>query len=403
MRKGYFSLDMVIGFVIFMLVFITAIFYISYILRPELNSHQINNAGIDFARLIENNISWKVYIVPIIMTSQNTTQTTIETTFYPDEDIDLNSIVVEDENQTEINSSFTNNTIIFNTAINKGKNTFYLIYTKDTDIEKIIYSTDLSSTATKVTNSVINTTFVSTGISQINFNGSDILDSIGINLTTNATPTITTVPHRSEIIYLSGITTKIYSNSSKIIIKSNHTFNPTIYLPKSFSNYYNGSQKTITTSGLQFTGIIDFLDLYSTEGIAIIGNNLNISLYNNTYLEVKLTDVTNFEIYLHDGDYTKALLEKDTYLDPKEILILIPESKTGISIDSLSRLNQTSYTDLKSQFSKGTGFHVGIYNYTLGPEALKDTDVFCTKYPVSILDRFARTEITTINILLWGD
>ncbi|MBW6462264.1 MAG: hypothetical protein K0B07_04420 [DPANN group archaeon] len=403
MRKGYFSLDMVVGFVIFMLVFITAIYYIGYILRPELNSNQINNAGADFARLIENNLSWEVYLVPIVLTSQNTTQTVIETTFYPDDDIDLNSIVVEDENQTEINSSFVNNTIIFNTKIIKGQNNFYLIYTKDTNLEKRIYSTNLTQTANNITNSIINTTFISTGISQINFKGTDFLETPGINLTTSTILTITSVPHRSKVTYPLGITAKIYSNSSKIIIESNHTFSPTIYLPKSFSNYYNGTQNTITTSGLQFTGTIDLLDLYSTEGIAIIGNNLNISLYNNTYLEVTLTDVTNFEIYLHNGDYTNALLERDTYLTPQTTLLLIPESKTGVSIDSLSILNQTSYQDLKIKFSKGTEFHVEIDNYTLGPDAPLDTDVFGMKYPVSILDRFAKTNITTIDILLWSD
>ncbi|MCK5594335.1 MAG: hypothetical protein KAI18_03770, partial [Candidatus Aenigmarchaeota archaeon] len=231
----------------------------------------------------------------------------------------------------------------------------------------------------------------------------DFLDSIGINLTTNATPTITTVPHRSEVTYSSGITAKIYSNSSKIIIESNHTFSPTIYIPKTFSDYYNGTTSTITTSGLQFTGTIDLLDLYSTEGISIIGNNLEISLYNNTYIEIRLTDVTDFEIYLHDGDYTGALLERDTYLNPPTPLLLIPETKTGISLDQLSTLNQTSYQDLKIQFSKGTEFHVDIYNYTLGPDAPTDTDVFGMKYPVSILDRFAKTDMTTIDILLWGD
>ena len=403
MRKGYFSLDMVIGFVIFMLVFITALFYIGYILRPELNSNQINNAGLDFAKIIEDNMSWSVYMVPILITSHNTTQTTIETTFYPETDIDLNSTLVEDENQTEINSSFVNNTIIFNTAIDKGQNHFYLIYTKETDLEKRIYSTDISSTATEVTNNVINTTFASIGISQVKFNGTDFLDSIGINLTTDATPTITTVPHRSEVTYPSGIAAKIYSNSSKIIIESNHTFSPTIYIPKTFSNYYNGTADTITTSGLQFTGTIDFLDLYSTEGISIIGNNLDISLYNNTYIEIRLTDVTDFEIYLHDGDYTDALLEKDTYLNPSTTLLLIPETKTGISLDQLSTLNQTSYQDLKIQFSKGTEFHVDIYNYTLGTDAPTDTDVFGMRYPVSILDRFAKTNMATIDILLWGD
>ena len=52
MRKGYFSLDMVIGFVIFIMVFTTAIFYIGVILRPGSNADQLNNAGIEFAKII---------------------------------------------------------------------------------------------------------------------------------------------------------------------------------------------------------------------------------------------------------------------------------------------------------------------------------------------------------------
>lgn len=401
MRKGYFSLDMVIGFVIFIMVFTTAIFYIGVILRPGSNADQLNNAGIEFAKIIEKDMSWTVYMVPILLTSQNTTQTPLEIPFYPDDNTDTNSLIIEDKNQIEINSSFVNNTIIFNSEIDKGQNDFYLIYTKDTGLEKRIYSTDLISTATKVTNNLINTTFAPTGITQINFKTTDILSDIGINFTTTILPTITSVSHRTEITYPSGITAKIYSNSSKIIMTSNHTFSPTIYLPKTFSNYYNGTQNTITTSGLQFTETTDFLDLYSTEGIAIIGDNLNIALSNNTYIEIQLTDVTDFEIYLHDGDYTNSLTEKDTYLTPPTTLLLLPETKTGISLDQLSTINQTSYQDLKTQFSKGTDFSVNIYNYSLGTEAPTTTDVFGMKYPVSIIDRFARIDNTTINILLW--
>ncbi|NOQ55395.1 MAG: hypothetical protein GQ477_01170 [Nanohaloarchaea archaeon] len=401
MRKGYFSLDMVIGFVIFLMVFTTAVFYIGMILRPGSNADQINNAGAEFARLIEKDMSWTVYLVPVFMTSQNTTQKPIEIPFHPEDNTDINSIIMGYENQTEINSSFVNNTIIFNAKINKGQNNFYLIYTKDTNLEKRIYSTDLTSTATEVKNTVINTTLASTGITQINFNGTDFLQGIGINLTTDELPTIIAVPHRAEIKYASGITAKIYSNSSKIIITSNHTFSPTIYLKKTYSNYYNTTTNTITTSGLQFTGAIDLLDVYSTDGISIIGNNLDISLYNNTYIEIQLTDVTEFEIYLHNGDYTDALLEKDTYLNPPTTLLLIPETKTGINLGQLSTLNQTSYQDLKTQFSKGTDFSVNIYNYSLGIEAPTTTNVFGMKYPVSIIDRFAKVDNTTINILLW--
>ncbi len=391
---------MIISLVIFLLIVSISFYYLSYMSRPpEPITAVLKTAAFDFAEQIEENISWSIYTMPIFIESGNDSKTVIEKKFYPESDVDLNSIIVEDENLSEINSSFDDNTIIFTPTIKTGKNNYYLIYTKNTALAAREYTTDLNAAGTWINNSLMNVSIATTGISKIEFNSVSILKGIGANLTTSSVPDLTSSAVRAKRAYDNGIAVKLYNNNSKIIVTSNHTFDPIIYITKTFTSQYNGSANSITSSGLQFNSIIDFIDVYGGgEGIAVIGNSMNVSLYNNTYNEIRIYNVTEFEIYLHEGTYANALLEKDMYLNPPDIVLLMPEEVSGISVDSLSTLGNTDYETIKETFAEGIDFNLTIYNTSIGIERPIDVTVITIKYPVLVVDRFKKSNRTELDV-----
>ncbi len=402
MKKGFVALDEIIGLVIFLMIVSVSFYYLSYISKPqETFSSVLKQEAFDFAENIEGNITWTVYRMPVIVTSGNTSKATIEKKFYPSQNVDVNSIIVKNENKTEINSSFDDNTIIFTPNVVQGKNNYFVLYTKDTALDSRTYATDLNAFGVWVNNSLMNVSFATTGISKIEFNGLSVLQGVGANLTTSSVPDLTSSAVRAKRAYDNGIDVKIYNNNSKIIVTSNHTFNPVIYITKTFTNQYNGSVNPISSAGLQFNSVVDFLDIYGVKGISVIGNNLNVSLYNNTYNEVRLYNVTDFEIYLHDGDYTNALTEKDMYLNPHESTLLIPEEVTGISLDRLTNLNGANYKLIKETFSNGIDFNITTGNTTMGIERPIDVGVVVVKYPVLVVDRLAETNNSELDIAVW--
>ncbi|NOR85363.1 hypothetical protein GQ473_04540 [archaeon] len=402
MKKAFFSFDMIVSLVIFVMAIAASFSFLSYISTPkDTFVDTIKSSADDLAEKIKENASWSVYRMPILINSPNTTNATIEKIFYYDSNTDTDSIIIENENLSEINSDFSNNTVIFSPLLTAGQNLFYLIYTKNTNLTKRTYSTDLNTSDIWVNNSLMNVSFSTTGLTNIEFGGSQIIGGSGVTLETTTTPTLELGKIRAKKTYDNGIDVKIYNNNSKIIVVSNHTINPIIYVSKSYTNQYNGSVNSITTSGLQFNSIVNMVDVYGSSGIAVIGNNLNVSLYNNTYNEIRIYNTTNFEIYIHDGTYTNALVECDMYVNPPNTTFLIPQDVTGISYDSVSLLNTSTYSTLKNYFYSSVNFNMTVSNFSIGTKRPKIVDVIVIKYPISVVDRFSKINQSQFDLAVW--
>ena len=147
MRKGLFSIDMVIGFIIFLMIIVTSLYYITNLYRPEPTLKELENAGNKLAQSLESDLFWTVYTQPLQISSYNSTTYQIDIAFYPETDTDINSIIVLDKNKTNMNSSFVDNRLIFTASLIDGDNDYNIIYTKDTVLNKLVYTTDLSNTS----------------------------------------------------------------------------------------------------------------------------------------------------------------------------------------------------------------------------------------------------------------
>lgn len=269
--------------------------------------------------------------------------------------------------------------------------------------KKYWFNISKNSTESWVVNSMINVIFTPSGISNLELNDSELLEA-GIDILTASAPNITVYPTIAKIDYAEGVFLKMYSTLSKIVVKSNHSFNPVLYLNSSFMNFYNGTANIFSGSGEQYNAIQNMTDIYSgTSGVAIIGRDLNISVYNTSYREIRLYNVTEFEIYVHSGNYTNAITEKDMYLNPPQSLIGLPSALKGISQEQLEELATLPYSEIKNRFGEGVDFNISVENTTesVGKPIPEDRDVVVVSYPMTIIGRLGNITSTYLNIALW--
>ncbi len=402
--KAIVSTDMAIAMVIFVSMVSVAFYYMGYLSKPKQPFEAtIQAQGFSIAEALSKNISWVIYKSPVLITSNNDSFATFEPYFRPEASVDANSIAILDANSTVIPSGFFENTIVWATNVSEGKNLFYLTYAKNTSLAALNHTTGLNSSGLSVNNSLIRILFSSAGISSIIFEGIEIAPG-GVALGTSGTPDNIALPTRAKLNYTNGVSAKIYDNNSKILIQSNASFNPVLYLSGDFTSYYNGTANGFSVGGEQFNSILNFTDIYSSSrGVSIIGNNLNVSVSNTSYKEVRLYNVTEFEIYMHSGDYSNALAEREIYLNPPSVIIGIPVPMSGISIDKLNSLSNVSYQSLKNTLTGNTNFNLTLEgNYTsIGTAIPKDRDVMVVKYPATILGRLANTSETYFRSAVW--
>lgn len=254
-----------------------------------------------------------------------------------------------------------------------------------------------------VVNSAMSVLFSPIGISSIIFSGIDVLGN-ETDFATSGTPAITMLPTVANIAYPKGVFLKIYSALSKIVVSSNHSFNPVLYLRPNFSSFYNGTANTFSGSGQQFNSIQNMTDVYSaSNGVAIIGRNMNVSVSNTAYKEIRLYNITGFEIYVHSGDYANVLPEVNRYMNPPSYLVSVPSQIIGISVDELSDLAALPYASIRKSISGSSNFNLEVEgtNVSIGKTIPSDRDVKVVRYPAAIIGRSGNVTETYIRVATW--
>jgi|GEM_PF-1999538 len=254
-----------------------------------------------------------------------------------------------------------------------------------------------------VINSLINVVFTPSGISTLELNDSEFLEE-GIDLLTSGLPNVTVYPTVAKIDYANGVFLKIYDELSKIVVYSNHSFNPVINLNSTFTNYYNNSENTFSDSGEQFNSIQNITSVYTgTRTFTIIGRDLNVSVYNSTQKQIRLYNVTEFEIYVNPGTYTTSLTEKEMYLNPPAKLLGLPALINGIADERLQELSSLPQSEIEKRIGQGINFNITVENTTssIGGTIPIDRDVIVVSRPMTLIGRLGNITKTYLNIALW--
>ncbi len=265
------------------------------------------------------------------------------------------------------------------------------------------FSITKNSSEMWVINSIINVVFSPSGISELQLNDSELLEE-GIDLLTTGAPKITLYPTVAKIEYSNGVLLKIYDELSKIVVTSNHSFSPIINLNSSFTNYYNETENEFVLSGEQFNSVQNLTSVYTgTRTVSIIGRDLNVSVYNTSQKEIRLYNVTEFEIYVHPGTYTTSLTERNMYLNPPATLIGLPSIINGIADERLKELASLSLPEIKRRVGEGVSFNITVENTTssIGGTIPDDRDVIVVSRPMTLIGRLGNITRTYLNIALW--
>ncbi len=370
MKKGGTHIDWVVG-LIFFLGFVTITFYyMAYIAYPKFPFERaLKLEGMRIADAVVDETEWSVYRTPVLVTFSNTTvDWPFELYFQLSELTDLNSIVVLDENKSEIYSEFnsTENKIMFVSNIT-GNMRFYAVRTENTTLSPRSYTTDLSRNGLQVNNSKINVSFSDSGVDSLQFNGSEFLSASGIIIGTSSTPSISNGTIRAKVQYPEGNVVKVYANNSRIFFSSNSTYDAGLQLSTAFTNFYNGSAETFSSLGQVYQGTRDFIDVYSGNGITIISEDTVFTVSNFAgYRQINLSSASDFEIYLHSGDYNAGIKENTTYLNPPTALYSMTDKIRGVSQDKIDELMAEEQTALENRLGiKDMGFNIS-FDDTLG-------------------------------------
>ncbi|MBU4301019.1 MAG: hypothetical protein ABIF85_04565 [Nanoarchaeota archaeon] len=276
----------------------------------------------------------------------------------------------------------------------------------NTTTKDIYFEITRNSSELWVVNSLINVVFSPNGISSLELNDSELLEE-GIDLLTYGLPNVTLYPTVAKIDYANGVFLKIYDQLSKIVVYSNHSFSPVINLNSTFTNYYNDSENTFNGSGEQFSNILNMTSIYTgTRTVTIIGKDLNVSVYNTTHKEIRLYNVTEFEIYVHPGTYETSLAEKNMYLNPPATLIGLPALINGIADKRIEELASLTRSEIQQRIGSGISYNITIENKTtsIGGTIPDDRDVIVVSRPMTLIGRLGNITKTYMNIALWiGD
>ncbi len=404
-KKASTPVDWAIGAVIFVFLVAATFYYANSIMGAKQPYETVlRNAGTDVAEKIEANVTWTIKRLPVAVFSGGSISRQVQVYFRLPDEAYASTLFVADSTGNPVARVFEDNNILWSAELPDAKTIYYIHYSEDINLAEYVYDTDISVLDTTINNSVMSTNFSATGQASMTFEGMEFFDGSGMELETVAVPLINNNSVYAEANYSSGVSLKIYSRIPKVEVYSNHSINVTISLSTDFTHFYAGGSVYSFPAG-SYDGITDFVDVYNTSGLAVIGDSINFSVSSaGLYREIKLYNVSAFEIYAHSGNYTNATAEKDAYFSSLSYLIGIPEDIKGVSTQLFSDMSLSISQDAlkESMGLSGIGFQV-LFNETENYASIpRDRGVLVVKHPISVLNRLGDTESTYFGVAVWS-
>ena len=403
-KKASTPVDWAIGAVLFVFLVAVTFYYASYLMGSKQPYETVlRNAGTDVAEKIESNVTWTIKRLPVAVFSGGSIDRQVQVYFrLPDEAYESTLFVV-DSAGNPVARIFEDDTILWSAELPDAKTIYNIYYSEDINLTEYAYDTDVSVLNTTINNSAISTNFSATGQVSMIFDGMEFFDGSGMEIETLAAPLITNNTVYAEVNYSSGVSLKIYSRIQKVEVYSDHLINVTISLSTDFTEFYAGGSVYSFPAG-SYNGITDFVDVYNTSGLAVIGDSINFSVSGaGLYREIKLYNVSAFEIYAHNGNYTNAVAEKNAYFSSLSYVIGIPEDIKGVSAQLFSDMASVSQSALKESMGlSGISFQV-LFNETENYASIpRDRSVLVVKHPISVLNRFGVAETSYLGVAIWS-
>ncbi len=352
-NKGSSQIDWIMGFLFFIMIVLIFISYTSYISRTQQPYETpLKSQLIDLSKSVEKQITWTTYRVPLTIESAYTLTNYPLSIEYKINHKAKNSTYILDKTGTILSTEvdMDESKIYWTSDIHEGKNTFYLFYITDSQLNESSNTTknNFTTNNTTITNTHISTEFDNFSISSLIFNSIEFIDG-GILLNTTKKPLIINHTIKTTARYPKNTTVRIFMNSSHIRIHTNAPDNFILHLNNYLTRFYVDGSTLIFNGSNEYSGITNYADLYNNTGISVIGKSMNITITDpGTTRDIHIFNETDFEIFLHTGSYANMLNQSAIYPCPG-ILIGLPEELSGIREDKISELENLYYDELSQK------------------------------------------------------
>ena len=368
--KGSTQIDWILGILFFITIIIISLYYIAYLSRTtQPYESPLKSQLTDISMTVEQELSWDVYRVPLTVTSAYLLENYPLSIDYEINTDTANTTYIFDDSGNIQNTEVDTNRskITWLAHLDEGKNRYYLLYITNSGMPSAENATnDITVDGKIIANTFISAEFDNYSISSLIFNGNEFVDG-GIILNTSTEPLMVNNSVRGLTTYTENISISLFTNSTRIRIHSEKPDDFVFHLDNYLTRYYADGSDYPFNGTNNFTGTADFVDLYDSTGISIIGKSMNIAINDSaSSRDIYLYNETDFEIYLHEGDYTAAINESAAYPGP-EITVGLPEKITGIREDRITELERLYYEELAEKLQiDDLGVLIVVENVTDG-------------------------------------
>lgn len=411
-KKGLAHVDWIVAILLFLAGVSTVFFSLSSSSLRANTNDITKEASIELANEISGKITWSLYKESIVVKALSDLEWPIELNLRLTDDLDMNSVIVVNETGffTATDYDQSEMKVIFDSIIGNEK-TAYVVYGKNTSLEKIQFNSSLSVSETQDSfifkTAKINGTITTTGISDIKWNNNLVFETVDLNIA-SAKPANKTFQAMAKFLY-DDANASIYHNSSKILVQKNLPETITFTTDTALADkYYNG---TIIDMPLQNDGTIDsgtysWIDFHKTNGngFSIIGKNMSVTVTKSgTDITATISNVKEFEIFGHTGDYANAEGEKDNFLQKPRLIIMNPVKLMGISTSNADSLRLLEYNTLKNGLNTNLNFNYSISSLgiELGTKIPVDRTVVVQRTPTVYLDRYGNIQEIEARLAVW--
>ncbi|MCJ7450466.1 MAG: hypothetical protein MUP58_01865 [Candidatus Nanohaloarchaeota archaeon QJJ-9] len=415
-RKGQtIGVDFALGMAIFVITVAFGLYYVNTVAMPSSPfGSQITRSAYQSTEKIDQKASWKVKTTPIAVESNYAVdEYPIELEYLFPTNIDKNSTALTQDYSdipSYINSS--SNQILFYGNLSSGENQYQLVYTKDTSLSDLEYDRAVYQEQDSLWNSETNLSTKSDGIQDLDFGGNSMVTDSDLKASS---------PTYYENLLKAGarfdsLNLSLYKNNW-VKLEDNNTEATTyeFVLTENFSQAYVEGTGDISLdgNGTYYSGETDFVDFQegtdSTYSLGFVGETLDVKIHRNSTegkIKFNLTRSAGEKKTLlisHSGDETKISKDRNIFLDPPKIDLLLTEEKKGILQEKAKSLAEKSEEDLKQTLGvSGLGINITIgENISMGEKIPQSTEITVIEHPTTFLDRFGNYTMKDLRLAVW--
>ncbi|MDY6765848.1 MAG: hypothetical protein SVW77_00615, partial [Candidatus Nanohaloarchaea archaeon] len=373
------SIDFLAAMTIFIFMIAAGFYIVQTSVVPQPGFTQQVEAAADTALTnFRDETDWTVYRTAVPVRSPaplDNEPVTVDTPF-PGGIVANSTLVMDGNREVRSQHNLSSNETLVVADLRNGTTRLDLVYTRTGTMADRNYSTDLTRSGDNVWHNDLNVTFTTNGLSQLEFDGTGLLES-NADLAGGAEPAYDDDLLRVNVTYSSGRKhVRVYEDSGKIRVREFFSGEREweLNLSSSFDTVYSSAENGIVNIDQGGTGLytattdwVDFND--STNGLSIIGDDMFVNVSRdgaNAEVDVRVNVSDNggrkdLVLYAHKGNHTNASAQKAAVIQGYDTPVGVPEPVDGVSEENAADFASNDYESVKDTLElSGLEYNISV-------------------------------------------